>query len=321
LKISKEIKTAVLVISSILLFIWGYSFLKGRDLFVHYKTLFVQYDNIEGLVPSAPITLNGLIVGKVLDFKIDNKSGKVNVQLQINSDFPISKTSVAELYAPSPIGGKQIAIIPDLKNETLAQDNDYLVAGNKLGITDELAQQLVPIKTKIEKLVDNANVMLLNVNDVLDAQLKQNLKNSLASLNATLAQFSIASKSVNGILATNDAKINSSLANVDKMTKNFATLSDSLSKINIGKTAKNLDKTMASVDKMISNLNGGKGTMGKMLNDDTMYKNLTKTSKELELLLQDVRLYPTRYVNVSLFGKKNKPYLAPAQDSIYMFKK
>jgi phospholipid/cholesterol/gamma-HCH transport system substrate-binding protein len=272
-------------------------------------------------VPSAPITLNGLIVGKVLDFKIDNKSGKVNVQLQINSDFPISKTSVAELYAPSPIGGKQIAIIPDLKNETLAQDNDYLVAGNKLGITDELAQQLVPIKTKIEKLVDNANVMLLNVNDVLDAQLKQNLKNSLASLNATLAQFSIASKSVNGILATNDAKINSSLANVDKMTKNFATLSDSLSKINIGKTAKNLDKTMASVDKMISNLNGGKGTMGKMLNDDTMYKNLTKTSKELELLLQDVRLYPTRYVNVSLFGKKNKPYLAPAQDSIYMFKK
>ena len=321
MKISKEIKTAVLVISSILLFIWGYSFLKGRDLFVHYKTLFVQYDNIEGLVPSAPITLNGLIVGKVLDFKIDNKSGKVNVQLQINSDFPISKTSVAELYAPSPIGGKQIAIIPDLKNETLAQDNDYLVAGNKLGITDELAQQLVPIKTKIEKLVDNANVMLLNVNDVLDAQLKQNLKNSLASLNATLAQFSIASKSVNGILATNDAKINSSLANVDKMTKNFATLSDSLSKINIGKTAKNLDKTMASVDRMISNLNGGRGTMGKMLNDDTMYKNLTKTSKELELLLQDVRLYPTRYVNVSLFGKKNKPYLAPAQDSIYMFKK
>jgi phospholipid/cholesterol/gamma-HCH transport system substrate-binding protein len=101
LKISKEIKTAVLVISSILLFIWGYSFLKGRDLFVHYKTLFVQYDNIEGLVPSAPITLNGLIVGKVLDFKIDNKSGKVNVQLQINSDFPISKTSVAELYAPN----------------------------------------------------------------------------------------------------------------------------------------------------------------------------------------------------------------------------
>ena len=321
MKISKEIKTAVLVISSILLFIWGYSFLKGRDLFVHYKTLFVQYDNIEGLVPSAPITLNGLIVGKVLDFKIDNKSGKVNVQLQINSDFPISKTSVAELYAPSPIGSKQIAIIPDLKNETLAQDNDYLVAGNKLGITDELAQQLVPIKTKIEKLVDNANVMLLNVNDVLDAQLKQNLKNSLASLNATLAQFSIASKSVNGILATNDAKINSSLANVDKMTKNFATLSDSLSKINIGKTARNLDKTMASVDKMISNLNGGRGTMGKMLNDDTMYKNLTKTSKELELLLQDVRLYPTRYVNVSLFGKKNKPYLAPAQDSIYMFKK
>jgi phospholipid/cholesterol/gamma-HCH transport system substrate-binding protein len=101
------------------------------------------------------------------------------------------------------------------------------------------------------------------------------------------------------------------------MTKNFAVISDSLAKINLGKTAKNLEKTLASVDKIMANLNAGKGTMGKLLTDDEIYKNLAKTSKELELLLQDVRLYPTRYVNVSLFGKKNKPYIAPVQDSIY----
>lgn len=316
MKITREIKTAILVISSILLFIWGYSFLKGRDLFVHYKTLFVKYDNIEGLAKSSSVTLNGLVVGKVIDFKIDNKTGKIIVQLQIKSDFPISKTSVAEIYSPSALGGRQVSIIPDYKNAVLAEDKDFLLASNKLGLADELSQQLVPLKAKIEKLLDNANVMLLNVNDVLDAQAKQNLKNSLANLNETLAQFSIASKSVNGLLADNKTKINTSLLNVDKMTKNFAVLSDSLTKINIGKTAKNLDKTLASVDKIMTNLNAGKGTMGKLLTDDALYKNFNKTSKELELLLQDLRLQPTRYVNVSLFGKKNKPYVAPVQDSL-----
>ena len=316
MKITREIKTAILVISSILLFIWGYSFLKGRDLFVHYKTLFVEYDNIEGLAKSSSVTLNGLVVGKVIDFKIDNKTGKIIVQLQIKSDFPISKTSVAEIYSPSALGGRQVSIIPDYKNAVLAEDKDFLLASNKLGLTDEISQQLVPLKAKIEKLLDNANVMLLNVHDVLDAQAKQNIKNSLASLNEILAQFSIASKSVNGLLADNKTKINTSVLNVEKMTKNFAVLSDSLTKINIGKTAKNLDKTLASVDKIMTNLNAGKGTMGKLLTDDALYKNFNKTSKELELLLQDLRLQPTRYVNVSLFGKKNKPYVAPVQDSL-----
>lgn len=290
--------------------------MKGRDLFVNYKTLFVQYDNIEGLARSSSITLNGLVVGKVIDFNIDNKTGKIVVKLQIKSDFPISKTSIAELYSPSPLGGKQIAIIPDYNNKNLANDNDYLLPGNKLGLTDEISQQLVPLKSKIEKLLDNANVMLLNVNDVLDAEAKQNLKSSLSSLNETLSQFSTASKSVNSLLDDNKSKINTSLSNVDKMTKNFATLSDSLAKINIGKTAKNLEKTLANMDKIMANLNAGKGTMGKLLTDDAMYKNFNKTAKELEILLQDLRLQPTRYVNVSLFGKKNKPYVAPVQDTV-----
>ncbi len=313
MKITKEIKTAILVISSILLFIWGYSFLKGRDLFVDYKTFYVQYDNCEGLAPSAPVTLNGFVIGKVNGLKLDNQTAKIVVEMQIKSDFPISKTSIAQLYAPSPIGGKQIAIIPDTKNPTQAVEKDFLVASQKAGLTDELSQQLTPLKVKIEKLLDNANIMLANVNDVLDEKSKANLKNSLANLNETLAQFSIASKNVNGLLADNKTKLNNTFANAEKMTKNFAVLSDSLTKINIGKTAKSLEKTLANVDKIMANLQSGKGTMGKLLTDDAMYKNFTRTSKELELLLQDLRLYPTRYVNVSLFGKKNKPYVAPTQ--------
>ncbi len=315
MRLSREIKTAILVIASILLFIWGYSFLKGKDLFTNYKTFFVEYENVEGLVMSAPVTINGLSIGKVNSIEINNQTGKIKVELQINSDFPIKKSSKAEIYAPNPIGGKQIAILPGVDGGD-AVDGDFLVSSSKLGLTDELAKQIEPLKEKITKLLDNANVMLENVNEVLDAKSKENLRNSLANLNETLAEFKVASKEVNTMLADNKAKISGTMTNVEKASANFSKISDSLTKANIGQTVKNLEKTLSSVDKMMADMNAGKGTMGKLMKDDALYTNFSKTSKELELLLQDLRLNPTRYVNVSLFGKKNKPYTAPTNDTI-----
>ncbi len=315
MKLSKEIKTAVLVLASITLFIWGYSYLKGKDLLTDYKVLYVQYDNVEGLTVSSPVTISGLNVGKVSKITIDNTSGKVTVEMQISSDFPIKKSSVAEIYAPNPIGGKQIAILPG-KDSADAVTGDTLISSSKLGLTDEVARQIVPLKDKITKLLDNANVMLESVNQVLDAKTKENLQNSLANLNETIAQFKGASTQMNSWLADNKSKINGTMTNIEKATANFSKVSDSLAKVNIGPTIKNLQKTLENVDKMMADMQAGKGTMGKLIKDDALYNNFNKTSKELELLLQDLRLNPTRYVNVSLFGKKNKPYTAPVNDSI-----
>lgn len=313
---SKEIKTAILVIASILLFIWGYSFLKGRDLFTNYRTLFVQYDNVEGLASSAPITLNGLTIGKVSTIKIDNTTGKLTVEMQIKSDFPISKSSIAEIYSSNPIGGKQIAILPNLTDKLQTVSGDYLKSSTKAGMLDALSGQIEPIKNKIEILLDNANVMLKNVNQVLDEKTKANLKSSIENLNETLSEFRKASKNVNSLLVSNKEKFNGTMTNLNKASANFSKISDSLAQIKMGKTVKNLEKTLAKVDLIMSDMQNGKGTMGKLLKDDALYTNFSKTSRELELLLQDVRLNPTRYVNVSLFGKKNKPYVAPVLDSL-----
>ena len=315
MKLSREIKTAILVIASILLFIWGYSYLKGRDLFVNYKTLYVEYGNVEGLTVSAPVTINGLVIGKVSKISIDNNSAKIKVEMQIKSDFPIKKTSIAEIYSTSLIAGKEIAILPTKDGEN-AVDGDVLVSSSKLGLTDELAKQIEPLKDKITKLLDNANVMLENVNQVLDTKSKENLRKSLADLSETIAQFKETSTEVNSMVAQNKTKINGTMANVEKASANFSKVSDSIAKINIGQTVKSLEKTLANVDKMMGDMQAGKGTMGKLMKDDALYTNFNKTSKELELLLQDLRLNPTRYVNVSLFGKKNKPYVTPINDTI-----
>ena len=316
MKLSREIKTAILVIAAIALFIWGYSYLKGKDLFTNYKTFYVEYKNVEGLTISSPVTINGFTVGKVNSIKIDNKTANILVEMQINSDFPISKSSVAEIYSPSPIGGKQLAIIPNISDPVLAVDGDYLKSSSKLGLTDELASQLEPLKDKITKLLDNANTMLESINDILDKKSKEDLKNSLATLSQTMTEFHKASQSLNVILDDNKQKIGGIVTDFKKVSSDFTSISDGLNKAELGKTAENLQKTLASVDKIMSELESGKGTIGKMLKDESFYNNLSKTSKELELLLQDLRLNPTRYVNVSLFGKKNKPYSAPTNDSI-----
>ncbi|OWP83695.1 MULTISPECIES: MlaD family protein [Flavobacterium] len=311
MKITREIKTAILVIASILLFIWGYSFLKGSNLLNSHKKLFVEFDNVEGLLSSASVTINGKVVGKVRSLNLTD-TGKILAELQINQDdFPISKTSVAQIYEPGFIGGKQIAIIPNFADKNIVVDGDRLKADVKLGLTDNLGKKLAPTQQKIESLVEDADQLMVNVNQVLNDQAKRDLQQAISHLNQTMAEFNKLGSGVNQLLATNQKSLNHSLGNIEKITTDFSKVSNELEKAELGKTLKNLEGTLANVNKLVSDMQAGQGTLGKAMKDEAMYNNFTKAAKEIELLLQDLRLHPTRYVNVSLFGKKEKPYKAP----------
>lgn len=316
LKLTREIKTAILVISAILLFIWGYSFLKGSNLFNDYKAFYVEFDDVEGLAPSASVTLNGMTIGKIKKISINQSTGKLLVELQVKTDFPISKSSTAMIYEPGFIAGKQIAIYPNLSDKSIAIDGDKFQGSIKAGLTESLKEKLLPIQQKVDKLLLNADDLITGVNNVLDKEGQANLKKSLSELSKTIEQFGAVSSGLNTILDDNKAQIKGVVGNFNKISDDFSKISDSLNKADLGKTAKNLQVTLANVDKIMANLQAGKGTMGKMLNDEALYNNLSKTSKELELLLEDVRLNPTRYVNVSVFGKKNKPYIKPINDTV-----
>ena len=324
MKITREIKTAILVIASILLFIWGYSFLQGRDLLNTYRMFYVQYDNVEGLSTSAPVTINGLTVGRIMQIKLIPETGKLQVEIQVKSDFPISKSSTIDIYEPGLIGGKQIQIVPNFQDPVMAESGDFFKGRNVPGLTSLVGEKLTPLQEKIEKVAADADLLLKNLNDVLDEKSKANLRESIARLSLVMDEFAKAGKNVNELLDNNQANIDRTMVNLSKTTANFSKFSDTLANANIGQALRNFENSMKGVDKIVTNfdkistdLQGGKGTMGKLLNDDQLYKNLNQTSTELELLLQDLRLNPTRYINVSLFGKKNKPYIAPkTKDSI-----
>ena len=316
LKITREIKVAVLVILSIVLFYWGFVFLKGRNLFDNSNKLYAVYDNVAGLVVSAPVTINGLNIGKVNTIEM-LPDGKMKVELIItNEQIQIAKSSIAQIMDSGLIGGREIAILNNFSDKNYTESGDTLKTSDKLGLTAELANQIGPVKDKVEILLENANKLIESLNATLDATTQQKLKSAIASLEVTMAEFSQTSKSINGILAENKSKLNTTLSNFEKTSGNLNAMSSSLEKADLGATVKKLEATLTSVNGMMANLEQGKGSMGKLLSDDAMYNNLTKTSKELELLLQDLRLNPTRYVNVSVFGKKNKPYIAPTTEPI-----
>ena len=158
MKITREIKTAILVIASILLFIWGYSFLQGRDLLNSYRMFYVQYDNVEGLSTSAPVTINGLVVGRIMSIQLIPATGKLQVEIQVKTDFPISKTSSIDIYEPGLIGGKQIQIVPNLQDAEMAVSGDFFKGRNVPGLTSLVGEKLTPLQEKIEKVAEDTDI-------------------------------------------------------------------------------------------------------------------------------------------------------------------
>ncbi len=309
MKVTKEAKTAILVIGSILLFIWGYMFLKGRDLFNSYKTYYVVYTDVEGLSPSAPITLNGLVVGKVTGITFtDHETGQLQIEMQVKTDFPISKTSHATLYEPGLLGGKQIAIIPDLTNQTPAEDGDTLKPGLKPGMLSVVGEKLSPLQTKVEATVVTADSLLHNLNNVMDKETQQNLRLAIAEMKGTMAEFNKAAKTLNGTISGNKSNIDATMANLSRTSANFAAVSDSINPEQLASAIRSLEHSMQEVDKLVAGVQSGEGSLGKLLKDDAMYDNLADASNELKELLADLKKNPKRYVHFSVFGKKGTPY-------------
>ena len=310
MKISREVKTGILVLLGILLFIFGFNYLKGQNLLDSSKTYYAVYDNVEGLVPSTPVTINGLNVGKVVSIKFkEDGSGKLLVKLMVDNDFEFSKNSTAQLYDTGLIGGKAIAILPAFDKAGNAESESVLNGTVKVGLTDALANQLTPLQGKIEKMLTSADALISNLNDVLDEKGKANLKTSLASLSVTMKSFEGTSKSLNQIMQTNESKITTVLTNAEIASNDLAKMTSSLSKSDLAATMKNLETTLASFNNIIANLEKGEGSMGKLLKDDALYNNLEGATEELESLLKDFKLHPNRYTRI--LSKKEIPYKEP----------
>ena len=175
-------------------------------------------------------------------------------------------------------------------------------------------EKLTPLQGKMENMMVSADSLLNNLNQVFDENTKANLKKSIASLSSTIDSFKSTSLSLNQTIKNNQSKIDSVLTNAEKLTGDLAKITNTISESDLKKTIKNLESTLQNFDKIIANLENGEGSMGKLLKDEGLYKNLEGASLQLEQLLEDMKLNPKRYVHFSLFGKKPKQYDAEGNE-------
>lgn len=314
MKLSREVKTGLIVVLGILCVIFGYSYLKASSFFDDSKKLYAIYDDIGGLQTGTEVVINGFAVGKVTNIRFKDNTGKLLVTFSVKSDFEFSRNSRAELYDTGIIGGKGIQIMPVFDGSPMIKSGDTLNANVKPGLTALVQEKLTPLQLKVEGAVSNADSLLINFNDVLDNTTKRELRDGIAGLNSLIKSFQTSANAMNQLLENNKTQLDSSIKNINTTSSNFAKLSQSFVEADLSKTVKNLETTISSLNGVLAKIERGEGSLGKMANNDELYDNLSNASRELDLLLQDFRLNPKRYVNVSVFGKKQKEYELPESD-------
>ncbi|MDC0570636.1 MlaD family protein [Flavobacteriaceae bacterium] len=309
MKITQEIKTAILVLLGILLFIFIFNYLKGENLLSSSRKITAVYDNVEGLVPSAVVTINGHKIGKVQDISFtEDGSGKLEVLMLIDSNFKFSKNSTAELYESGLIGGKAIAIIPANDGAANVSSGDVLRSKIKPGLTDLVNQRLTPLQQKIEKVMESTDVLLANINSVFDEKTKSNIRGSFSQLKQTITSFESTSNALNALLEDNKTSITTTLFNFSDISKNLSEVSSNLAEADLKQTINGLQSTISNFDQLLKNIEKGEGSIGRLMKDEGLYNNLEGALGQMEALLEDMKLNPKRYVHFSLFGKKPKPY-------------
>ncbi|MAZ55062.1 MAG: mammalian cell entry protein [Flavobacteriales bacterium] len=317
-----ELKIGIVGIVSILLLIWGISFLKGNDILVKSNNYYSIYKNIDGLEPSAPVRINGLTVGNVTDIYFHpNNSGDIIVKITLNEDFKLPRNSISKIYNADIMGTKAVKIIYGNSN-LFCSAGDTLISEIENGLKDEVNKQVLPLKNKAEELISSIDSVMTVITTVLDNDARESLSSSLRSLNRTFSTMELAMIKLDSVIYKNDLRVTTIIKNVESITtnlhnnnemisvilKNFESITDSLAKSNIKSTMNNLDKSLATFDNVFDKIENGEGTMGMLLNDKAMYNNLNSASRQLDLLIEDIKKNPKRYLTFSLIGGRKTSF-------------
>ncbi len=304
-KLSYEIKTGILVLTGIILFIIGFSYLKSNDVFITDRIFYAVYDDVEGVSKGTPVTISGFNVGSVQDIEFYKNSSKLLLKFRVENEFNFSSESIAQIYETGLIGGKAVAVIPKYGNE-LAISGDTLQSDIAPGLTELVNDRLSPLQDKIESMVVSADSVLISLNAVLNTEAKLEIQSTIENFSSTVADLKTSAGTLNEILDNNKNQINNIISNVNQTSNELAGLSGSFSDLSI--VISNLSESSESIDKIISEISEGEGSLNKLVFDDALINSLDAASKNINLLIKDLRLNPKRYVHFSLFGKKNKPY-------------
>ncbi|MCW3071572.1 MAG: hypothetical protein JWO44_1462 [Bacteroidetes bacterium] len=304
-------------------FLYGFSFLKGKNLFSTQRKFYAVYKDIDGLVEANPLLINGFRVGMVGEIQLSKDTSKsVIVTLILNDEVDIPRNSIAKVISSDILGSKAVQL--EIGDSTvLAQNGDTLTSASEENLKSSVNKVVAPLQKKASDLLSSIDSVMVVVQQVFNENARANLSKSFESIKLAITSLQNTAYRLDTLVYTEKAKISSILTKVNVLAKtladnsdklgnvisNFSNISDSLAKSNIMSAINNADVALSQASVILTKINKGEGTMGMLINNDSLYRKLDKSSEDLDRLLKDLRINPERYVHISVFGRKdrNKP--------------
>lgn len=319
-KPSRELKIGVTFIVTLAAFYWGVNFLKGVNIFSNSRKIYAIYPKVGGLMRSNPVSINGLNVGKVSSIAFTNDTSRyLIVEMSITHNVPIPKNSIAEIYNSDLLGSKAVEIKLGNSKE-FARNGDTLRSNEKASLEDQVSSQVLPLKLKAESLMGSFDTLLTVLNKVMNDETRENLIKSFASIHNTIKHLEVATSSLDTIVYNQKGRLSEMIINVESITRNIknnnaqisnainniSKMTDTLAAAHLSKTLNSTQKALQNFEEITDKINKGKGTLGMLVNNDSLYYQLEGSTKNLNLLLQDLKAHPKKYVHFSVFGRKDK---------------
>ncbi len=302
---------------TLFLFIWGLTYLKGKDIFSRQLSVYAVYENVSGLVESNPVVLSGVKIGQVdqIYFHPDG-SGRIMVKMIMKMEINIPNNSVARLTGADFMGFREIEIL--LGNSGIPVINgDTLPSLISASVIEEVGQQMLPLKHQAENLLAQADSVLAVIQYIFDAETRDNITRSFDGIRQTIVNLEETTATIDSTFSQQASRLAVIVANAESIStnlrqnneaitniiQNFSGISDTLAALELAKTMEDVNKTMEAFSETMEKINRGEGSVGLLVNDEELYRNLEQSSKQLDLLLEDIRENPRRYINVSVFGR------------------
>lgn len=322
MKLSREFKIGVVVILALAGAIWGFNFLKGRNVFKPAVFYYALYHDVNGLMVSNPVKAYGYKIGKVsrITYLPDHPAGHLLVQLRIETkDFRIPVDSKARIRSSDLLGSREVAIIMGNSDQFL-RPGDTLNAQIEQVLSEQVNEMLAPLKVKVENLLGSVDTIVVAFKEIFDEKGMRNISSGLAGIRTTIDNVVAVTSELRTLVSSEKSKVGTLLSNIESVSgtlkannkkisgvlNNLEAATDSIRQMRLGTLGKRLGNTAAHLDSLVVHLRSEDGTLGRLISSPDLYNDMDSTLRTLNLLLEEIKNRPGEYITVSLFGRRNR---------------